>query len=101
MPTDLRAILAVVGILRWNLDDVDVGTLCWISGPPDGGTRPTDAQDDTVKEFNLGDKEMVKGLIPFSNLCSGIKDHLFILMEDVQCMRYLGEGAVINQMGLH
>ena len=96
MPADLRAVLAVVGILQWNLDDVNVSALCWISGPLDGGTRPTDAQDDAVKEFNLGDKEMVKGLIPFSNPCSGVEDRLFIFMEDVQCMRYLGEGAVVN-----
>ena len=68
-----------------------MGVLRWISGPLDGGTGPTDAQDDAVKEFNLGDKEMVKGLIPFSNPCSSVEDHLFILMEDVQCMRYLGD----------
>ena len=77
-----------------------MGALCWIGRPLDGDTGPTDAQDNAVKEFNLGDKEMVKGFIPFSNPCSGVEDCLFILMEDVQCMRYLGEGAVVNQMGL-
>ena len=55
---DVRAVLAVVGILRGIFDDVNVGTLCWVSRPLDGSPGPSDAQGDTVQEFEFWNEEV-------------------------------------------
>ena len=68
MTADVRTILAAVGVLRWGLDDINVGMFCWICRPLDGYARPTDAVGNAVEEFKFQNKEMVKGLVPFPTL---------------------------------
>lgn len=65
----MRAILAVVGIFGGDLDDINMGALCWICGPLDRNARPTDACDDTVEKLELQDEEMVEGFVSFPYPC--------------------------------
>lgn len=81
MSADLRTVLAVVSVLRWGLDDIDVRTLCWVCGPLDWYTRPAGAGGDAMKEFKFQNKEMVDGFVPLANSCSGVEDGILILVE--------------------
>ena len=56
MPADLQCVLAVVGVLRGNLDHIDMGTLRGIHRPLNRGPRPAGTCDNTVEKrqlFNL------------------------------------------------
>lgn len=86
--TDLGAVLAIVGVLGWILDNIDLGMLCCICGPLDGCTRPMDSGDNTVEEFKFWDKEMVDGFVASPNPCSSSKDGVLVLMKAVQCIGY-------------
>lgn len=92
----MRTVLAVVRVFGWSFDDIDVGTLCGICRPLNGYTRPTDTGGDAVEEFEFGDEEMVKGLVPFPNPCSSIEDGMLVFVETVQRVGYFNEGAVVD-----
>ena len=79
---DVRAVLAVVGILGGIFDDVNVGTLCWVSRPLDGSPGPSDAQGDAVQEFEFWNEEVVERVVPFPDPCPSIKDCLLVFMKD-------------------
>ena len=96
MLADLRAILAVVSVFRWGLDNVDVCALCQVCGPLDGHTRPTGAGDNTMEEFKLWDEEIFDGFVSCANSCSSVKDSLVVLVKKTQHDRYFGEGMVVN-----
>ena len=100
VPADLRAILAVVGILRGGFDDVDMSVFCWVSRPLNWGAGPTDAFGDAVEEFKFRDEKVVEGLVPFPNPCPGIKDGLLVLMKNGQGVGYLCDSVTVDGSGL-
>ena len=79
---DVRAVLAMVGILGGIFDNVDVGALCWVSGPLDGSPGPSNAQRDTVQDFKFWNEEVVNWVVPFPNPCPSVKDCLLVFMKD-------------------
>ena len=70
---DLRAVFTIVHVLRWGLDDINVSTLSGVCRPLDRHSRPADAGDNAVEEFEFWDEEVVQGLVPFPNLAPGLR----------------------------
>jgi hypothetical protein len=97
MAANLRAILAIVSVLRWGLDDVDVSTLCRVCRPLDWDARPTDTDNDAVEKFKLWDEEMFDGLVSFPNPRSSVENSMLVLVEKVQRAGYFGEGEIIDR----
>jgi hypothetical protein len=97
MAANLRAILAIVGVLRWGLDDVNVGLLCRVCRPLDRHTRQTDADNDAVEEFKFWNEKMSEGLAPLPNPRSSVKNSMLVLVEKIQRAGYFGESVIIDQ----
>ena len=57
---DLRAILAIVGVLGGNLDRINMSALSGICRPLNRRSRPTDTCDNTVEELELGNEEVIE-----------------------------------------
>ena len=89
-------VLAVVRILGWDLDNINVGMFCWICRPLGGDAGPVDTGDNTMEEFEFQYEEMVKRFISFPNPHPCVKDSFLVLMEEIQCGGYLGESTAVD-----
>lgn len=94
--TNLRVILAIVGILGGDLDCIDVGMFGGICRPLNRRSRPTDACGNTMEELELGNEEVVELFIAFPNLCFGVEDGLLILTEDGKYVGYFYECVTVD-----